>query len=722
MAIELGTGYVSVTVQAKGIGKELGRQITGPLENAADEAGSSGASKFSNSFEAEGGSKLSGVATKLGGLIAAGIATAGAAAGVALAKGVSDAYAAEQANDKLAASLGLPPDRAEELGRVAGAVYRDAYGESLGEVNDVIARLFKDGLVPEDATDEALQRMTARVLDVSTAFDQDLGAVTRGVSNLLRNGLAPDAEAAFDIVTRGFQQGADKSEDFLDTLNEYGTQFRKLGIDGTAATGLIVQGLQAGARDGDKVADALKEFSIRAVDGSKLTAESFQALGLSAEDLTAKISRGGPEAAGALDDVLDGLRGVEDPAKRAQIAVGLFGTQSEDLGDALFALDLDTAAQRMGNVEGAAQRMGDTLNDNAAVKIEAFKRKALGGLADFAARYVIPALERLGTFAQQQLLPALQRVGDWVQANIVPALRSFGEIVATQVVPALAQAAQWIGDNVVPKVQALAGWLVENLTPAVQALRDRVEAMLPQLQAIGERIASDVLPPLGELWQRFKDDILPILKAVAEFVLAKLVPAYIEFQQKIDSVVLPVLEKLISFIGTVISSQVQIYDALKGIGKGVVEFVGDAKTKFDELVGFVQGLPGRISSATSGMWDGIKSAFRSAINAVIDLWNGLNFPGISVAGVQVAPGFGTPNIPHLASGGLITQPTVALLGETARARPEIASPEWLMRDVVRSELAASGGGATFNNTFNGTNVSAKDVAAELAWQTRLVGV
>lgn len=721
MAVELGTGYVSLTVEARDFAKQLGRQITGPLEDAAADAGESGASKFSDEFESGGGSKLSGVATKLGGVIAAGIAAAGAAAGVALAKGVSDAYANEAANDKLAASLGLPPDRAEELGRVAGAVYRDAYGESLGEVNDVIARLFKDGLVEEDATDEVLKKMSTRVLDVATAFDQDLGAVTRGVSNLMRNGLAPDAETAFDIVTRGFQQGADKSEDFLDTLNEYGTQFRKLGIDGTTATGLITQGLAAGARDGDKVADALKEFSIRAIDGSKLTAESFQALGLSAEETSALIAKGGPEAAAGLDEVLDRLRGVEDPAKRAQIAVGLFGTQSEDLGDALFALDLDTAAKRMGDVAGAAERMGNTLNDNAAAKIEAFKRKALGGLADFAARYVIPSLERLGSFAQQNLLPALQRVGEWVQANVVPALRSFGEIIATQVVPALAQAAGWIGDNVVPKVQALAGWLVENLTPAVQALRDRLEAMAPRLQEIGDRITSDVLPPLQELWQRFQDDVLPILKTVAEFILSKLVPAYIEFQSKIDSVVLPVLEKLISFIGTVISAQVQIYDALKGIGRGVVEFVGDAKTKFDELIGFVQGLPGRISSATAGMWDGIKSAFRSAINAVIDLWNGLNFPGISVAGVQVAPGFGTPDIPHLASGGLITRPTVALLGETARARPEIASPEWLMRDVFRSELAAAGG-ATFNNTFNGTNVTAKDVAAELAWQTRLAGV
>lgn len=722
MAIEVGTAYVSLAPVAKDFGRQVRQEIAGPLEDAGERAGKGGAAKFSDSFESEGGSKLGGVATKLGGLIAAGIATAGAAAGVALAKGVSDAYAAEAANDKLAAQLGLPPDRAEELGRVAGAVYRDAYGESLSEVNDVIARVFKDGLVEEDVTDEALQKITGRVLDLSTAFDQDLGAVTRGVSNLLRNGLAPDAETAFDIVTRGFQQGADKSEDFLDTLNEYGTQFRKLGIDGATATGLITQGLQAGARDGDKVADALKEFSIRAIDGSKLTTESFQALGLSAEEFSATIARGGPEAAGALDTVLDSLRAVEDPAKRSQIAVGLFGTQAEDLGDALYALDLDTAARGLGDVAGAAERMGDTLNDNATVKLEAFKRQALGALADFAAQYVIPALERVGTVLQQRVLPVVQQAAAWVQTNVVPALAAFAQIIVEQVVPALVSAAQWIGDNVIPKVQEFAGWLVELVTPAVQAMQERVEAMLPHLQAIGERITTDVLPPLQALWQRFKDDIVPILKTVAEFVVGKLVPAYIDLQRKLDGYLLPVLEKLISFIGFIIQGHVDVYDAIKRIGKGVVEFVGDAKTKFDELIGFVQGLPGRITSATAGMWDGIKSAFRSAINAVVDLWNNLEFPAISVAGVQVSPAIGTPNIPRLASGGVITRPTVALLGETAKARPEIASPEWLMRDVFRSELAAGGAGATFNNTFNGTNLTARDVATELAWQARMAGV
>lgn len=608
-------------------------------------------------------------------------ASAAAGIGAALLKGVTDAYDAEAANDKLAASLGLPPERAAELGAAAGAVYRDAYGESLGEVNDVIARLFKDGLVPEDATNDAIEGMTKRVLDTATAFDQDLGAVTRGVSNLMRNGLAPDAEAAFDIVTRGFQQGADKAEDFLDTLNEYGTQFRKLGIDGADATGLITQGLAAGARDGDKVADALKEFSIRAIDGSELTKQAFTDLGVDANLMAQQIAAGGPAARAGLDQILDGLRGVQDPIKRSQIAVGLFGTQAEDLGDALYALDLDTAAKGLGNIAGAADRMGNTLNDNPAAKIEAFKRTVLGGLQDFAGRHVIPALERVGAFVQQRLVPVLQQAAAWVQANVIPALQDFATKIRENVIPALQDAGAWIMDNIVPAIQAFAGWvrddavpavqgfvgwLVEHLTPAALKLQEQILAVQPHLQEMGRRIREDVLPPVQDMVQRFRDDVVPVLKQVAEWIFDNVVPAFLDLQAKLTEYVLPVIEKLISFLGSVIEVQVKAYDAIKEFGKGVAEFVGDAKTKFDELIGFVQGLPGRISSAASGMWDGIKGAFRSAINAVIGMWNGLNFPGISVAGVQVAPAFGTPDITYLAAGGLVKGGrggTLAMIGE-----------------------------------------------------------
>jgi phage-related minor tail protein len=85
-----------------------------------------------------------------------------------------------------------------------------------------------------------------------------------------------------------------------------------------------------------------------------------------------------------------------------------------------------------------------------------------------------------------------------------------------------------------------------------------------------------------------------------------------------------------------------------------------------ELVAWLQGLPGRVSRAVSGLFSAIPAAFRSAINSVIGAWNGLSFTigGGSFMGVDV-PSFtlSTPNIPFLADGGVVTRPTLAMIGE-----------------------------------------------------------
>lgn len=93
---------------------------------------------------------------------------------------------------------------------------------------------------------------------------------------------------------------------------------------------------------------------------------------------------------------------------------------------------------------------------------------------------------------------------------------------------------------------------------------------------------------------------------------------------------------------------------------------------WDSVVGFVKKLPGRIASVAKGMWDGIKDAFRGAINWIIRGWDALHFsiPSVSFLGMTIG-GFdlGLPHIPELASGGIVrARPggTLALLGEAGR--------------------------------------------------------
>lgn len=324
----------------------------------------------------------------------------------------------------LQAKLGTTPAMAAQYGQIAGELYASNYGESLGAVNDAIGDVVRSGALMEDATSEQIKTITGEALNLSQVFGQDVAKVMRSIGTMMRTGMAPDAQSAMDIVTRGFQQGVDIAEDYLDTLNEYSIQFQKLGLDGKAATGLLSQGLKAGARDADTVADALKEFSIRALDGSDLTIAGFKALGLNASDMAAQIGRGGQDASAGLQTVLDGLRGIEDPVARSRAAVALFGTKAEDLGQALYALDPSSAVAALGNVGGAAQAMGDTLASSPSAALATFGREVQTWIVDLLGGKVIPIVATVAVFLRDNFGPAvaaastaLAEFGMWVQRN-----------------------------------------------------------------------------------------------------------------------------------------------------------------------------------------------------------------------------------------------------------------------------------------------------------------
>ncbi|GJF06605.1 phage tail tape measure protein [Pseudonocardia sp. D17] len=328
-----------------------------------------------------------------GGLVAAGAAV-GLLIGAAITKGLADAIDFSSAQGKLQAQMGLSAQDSARFGKIAGDLYSGAYGDSLEGVNDALRSVMQSGALAADATDAQIQNVTGSVLNLSTAFGVDATDAANALGQMMRTGLAPDAQTALDVIYRGFQLGDDKAGDFLDTLNEYGTQFRKLGLNAADATGLISQGLQAGARDSDLVADSIKEFSIRAVDGSKTTADGFAAIGLNAGQMAERIGAGGDVAKVALAQVLDGLRGIKDPAQQSQAAVALFGTQAEDLGAALFALHPETAAAGLGQIGGAADQAGQALQTPAS-RMESFQRTLQTTIVDLIGGKVLPIFSTL---------------------------------------------------------------------------------------------------------------------------------------------------------------------------------------------------------------------------------------------------------------------------------------------------------------------------------------
>lgn len=324
---------------------------------------------------------------------------AGTAVGALMVKGLTDALDLEDARGKLQAQLGLSGPESAKAGKIAGDLYKGAYGESIGDVNDMLKSVFQSGLATIGDAESKIEGITQKVATYSQITGEDAVASTRAVSQMLRNGLAKDADHAFDVLVRGVQLGVDKSEDLLDTFNEYGTQFRKLGLSADDSLGLMNQLIRGGARDADTAADAIKEFSIRAVDGSKASAAGYKALGLDAAKMTAEVAKGGPAARTAFGNILAGLNGIKDPVKREAAGVALFGTKWEDLGAAVKSANLSTAAKSLGDVAGATDRANDAMTTTS-TSLKGIGRTIQFSIADAITKYALPKLNQFAQWFQ----------------------------------------------------------------------------------------------------------------------------------------------------------------------------------------------------------------------------------------------------------------------------------------------------------------------------------
>lgn len=634
----IGSAYMPVIPSVSGIGRSIERQLGGSFGGAGKSAGKS---------------VSGGILGAMKGL-AGPLAIAGGVAGAALAGGVVKALDKEKSGDKLAAQLGLSPKESERAGKLAGKIYSGAYGDSLGQVNDAVKSVSQNITGLSKTNDKDMQSITEKVLNVSEAFDQDLGGVTRSVGQLIKTGMAKDATSALDLITKGFQSPVNAADDFLDTINEYGTQFRKLGLDGPKSVGLLNQAVGAGARDADTAADALKEFSIRAIDGSKSSAAGFQALGLDAAKMTEQIAKGGPAAEKGLSTVLTNLKGIKDPALQSQAAIALFGTKAEDLGQALYALDPSKAVDSLGKVAGAADAMGDTLNDNGASRIEAFKRGISTTFVTLIGTKVLPKLEQFGTFVKSNLGPALSGLSGFLKplggvatqasttfTTLRPAVESFftsvvsaaGPVVATfqsKILPAVVS----LGSTVLSFAKVALPLVVSGFKSVVGFISTQVIPIVGGIYSAFARLAATVVPIIaqiaGVLVKTFADNLPQIRSIIGEIgsifasIWSVVKPAFERLRVGVEAVT-TVIQFIWSRFGGQITTIIgSTFKTVIGVISGALKIVsGIIKVITSVLTGNWSGAAAGLKKITEGMKQVFVSIFTNIGVQVKTLFGGL---------------------------------------------------------------------------------------------------
>lgn len=310
----------------------------------------------------------------------------------------------------------------------------------------------------------------------------------------------------------------------------------------------------------------------------------------------------------------------------------------------------------------------------------------------------------LGTSLATATMAAINNV-DWVQA--------FGDgstfiMGALQALTAWVQGIDWasLGETVLNCLLAI-DWagLLENLFTFIGSLIGAAaQFLLPFFQSFGEW-CKEQFTVNGEFTaQGFLQGILNIFADILSWCKQHMIDPLVNGVKNLLGIHSP--STVFAEIGTNV-----VLGMLNGITKTWTRITTFFTTALTAVKNIVSEAWNGVLDVTTGVWNSICDAIRSAVNGVISIVNGMvqgvvdginrmgqalsslsfdlpDFLGGGTIGVKV-PTLTAPKIPKLATGGIIEQPTLAMMGEYTGAghNPEIAAPQSLLAETVNESIA-----------------------------------
>lgn len=650
-------------------------------------------------------------ANKVSTTMTAGLAAMGTGA-IAATKYLADLGGEWQtATNQVAASTGAAGKELEGLRDVMEDVYAANYGDSVADVGDAVAMVNRN---MANLDQNGLTAATEGALALRDAFEYDVAESTRAAEAIRKN-FGSSAEEAFSLIAAGAQNGLDYSGELIDTINEYSSQFAKLGFDADGMFNILQAGADGTAWNLDKVGDAIKEFSIRAIDGSDTTVEAFTSLGYNAEELMATFAAGGEGANDAFFDVLDTIMAVDDQVERDALGVALFGTQWEDLGV--------EAMEAMANASQAAYDTGDALE-----QINQVKYNDLDS-----------ALQGIGRQIEVALLPAADAMYQSLMSNM-PEISAAIEEVSPVVAEIAEDFADWAGGAIseglpvlVDGIRDFADWAgkaYEKAKPFLSFLWEHKGTVLAV--AAGAKALSVGMGAANKGMGAYKNakgmlanlqKIVPVytkliaatkaMSAAVKFltspmgmtlgIITAVAAALVLLYKNWDTVkawlvnfgntVNQIWTNFSNMVGNAITAIGQKFPLLgaylQGWWESIQAAVDNVKAIFQNIIDFISNV---FSGNWSAAWQNIVNIFgnlfgmivnlaKAPINGVISAINWVisKINSISVTIPDWVPGLGgetfgfhIPTIPQLAEGGVATSPTLAEIGEGGE--PEAVMP------------------------------------------------
>lgn len=480
----------------------------------------------------------------------------------------------ENALAKMRAQLGLTADETSKYGDIAVDMWKNAFGENVGEVTQAISTV-KTNI--QNLNDADLQKLTESAFVLNDVFEQDINASTATASVLMKT-FGIEGETAYDLMTTALQRGGDFSGELLDSLREYAPQFQALGYDAEGFTAVLIAGAESGAFQLDKVGDAGKEAFLKIGDGSKATQDALTNVGLDSVQIMNDINSGGEKAQAAFAVVASAIASIEDPAAKSHAAVALLGTPLEDLGPE-FQDFFATVNQDLGEFEGATARAGEAAYDTFGARFTTLMRTAADSLQpvgavilDFAEKWLPPAIA------------AIERMATWfgnLSSKMQFGVVLFGGLVAA-IGPVLVVFGTLIG--AVGSIVSTFGVLLKRFAPIIA----KQAALKAGLGFLGRAFAA-LLGPVG----------------IAIAVFLTLIPVFNKLYEKNET------------FRTVVQT---VWAAIQQVISTVVAFVsGIVQSVIGGLVGWWQANQQGFADKAMAAWNAISSLIGVAIGYIRDI-------------------------------------------------------------------------------------------------------
>lgn len=243
-------------------------------------------------------------------------------------------------------------------------------------------------------------------------------------------------------------------------------------------------------------------------------------------------------------------------------------------------------------------------------------------------------------------------------------------------------------------IKPVIDWLINVLAPVFQN---------------AFRVIMDVL---GSVFQFFKEVFAGISKAlggVIDFIVGiftgdwkraweGLKNIFIGIWDIIKSVFVLIGNLFMDVVNAIASTFSAAYEAVKRAFAPIIEwFKGvweSIKSVFNSVKDWFAGIFTGAKDAIVGVFNSIGDALKKPINFMIDMVNGLikKLNGMSIKMPDILGGgtigFNIPTIPRLAQGGIVSQPTLAMVGDNKRS-PEVIAPLHELTDMLKGASAQS---------------------------------